>query len=81
MNEKKAEDFIPKVQEIVGDKFEVNKAFATGTLQVLKNNVVLFRIYQSMYRDGKPFILKVDVKDYKKIALKVAKELELEVRY
>lgn len=79
MDERKAEDFIPKVQEIVGEKFEVKKASLTGTLQVLKDGTVLFRIYQSMSRDGSPFILKVDVENYRKIAVKVGDELKLEL--
>ncbi len=79
MNEKKDEDSISRIQESVGEDYMVEESNSTRDIQVRSRNVVIFRIYKSLVRDGKPYILKLDVKEHKEISEKVAEELGLEL--
>ena len=78
-NRRTAEDIIPKIQEIVGKKYNVEESNSTGDIQVRSRGVVIFRIYQSIFRRGNPHIVKLDVREHKKISEKVAEGLELEL--
>lgn len=78
-NRRGAEDIIPKIQDIVGKKYNVEESNMTGDIQVRSKGVVIFRIYQSTFRRGNPHILKLDVKKHKKISEKVAEGLEMEL--
>ena len=79
MNEKKEEDYIHKIQEIVGTEYNVKESSSTGDIQVLSKGVVVFRVYQSVVRNGKPYIVKLDMKEHKVISRKVAEGLGLEL--
>ena len=79
MNEKKDEDFISRIQESVGEDYMVEESNSTGDIQVRNRDVVVFRIYQSLVRDGKPYILKLDVEEHREISERVAKELGVEL--
>lgn len=78
MNEKKAKDFIPRVEKILGDGYVVEEAFLTGVLKASKGSVLMFRIFYSI-NAGSKFIVRLENKNHKKIALKVSQELELEL--
>lgn len=79
MDEKKAEDFIPRVQEILGKGYTVEKANLTGSLKAIKNDKVIFRIFQSMTREHNAFVVRLDERNYRGTAEKVSKELGLEL--
>lgn len=77
MSEKKAGDFIPKVEKILGDGYTVEEASMTGNLRACKGSVLMFRIFYSMYAGA--FVVRLDSIKHKKIAEKVAQELKLEL--
>jgi len=77
-DEKKAKDFIPKVEKILGDKYIVEEASLTGALKASKGSVLMFRIFYSITAGG-VFIVRLENAKYKKIASKVAKEIKLEL--
>lgn len=79
MGMSREEEFIPRIQEIVGTKYSVDESRTTGDIQVRSGTVVVFRVYQSMVRSGNPHIVKLDMKEHKKISEKVAEGLELEL--
>lgn len=79
MSNEKTEDIIPRIQEFVGEDYTVEESSSTGDIQVRNRGVVVSRIYQSVVRDGKPYIVKLDVKEHKEILEKVAKGLGLEL--
>lgn len=76
---RKEEEYIPKIQEIVGTEYNVKESSSTGDVQVRSNSVVVFRIYQSVVRDGNPYIVKLDVGEHRETASKIAEELGLEL--
>ncbi len=78
MDEKKAKDFIPRVEKILGDGYVVEETFFTGVLKVSKGSVPMFRIFCSITAGG-VFIVRLENAKYKKIALKVSRELGLEL--
>lgn len=78
MDEKKAKDFIPRVEKILGKRYTVEEASLTGVLKASKGSVLMFRIFYSITAGGK-FIVRLENKNYKKTALKVANEIKLEL--
>lgn len=77
MTEKKARDFIPKVEKILGEGYTVEEASMSGNLKASKGSVLMFRIFYSMYA-GK-FVVRLDGKEHKKIGEKVASELGMDL--
>jgi len=77
-DEKKAKDFIPKVEKILGDKYIVEETMYTGALKASKGSVLMFRIFYSINAGG-VFVVRLKNVKYKKIASEVAKELKLEL--
>ena len=69
----KAEDFVPKVKEIVGDKFLVEIADLTGSVKVIKGSKIIFRIFHSVYRGE--FVVRMDDSKHISLGRKVAEAL------
>lgn len=71
----KAEDFVPKVKEIVGDEYPVEVGNLSGSVKVMKDSKVIFRIFYSVTYGRGGFVVRLDDPKHASLGKKVAKDL------